>query len=194
MADIIDSANFHAEVNTELLERLLIHGDNEKEIRAIIKKVLNDARKRVAAYAKSVVGRGYRHSHGDPREAYRAVKHSVYKAILGGNISILNKRKAGAPNFYAPPRKLRKGQRGGNRIHRSKRTVNLMSYWGSDRGFVLRFRNSGTSDRESRFGNRGRIAARRWFGVSANKEMERAAQELSSLVSKAIIKHFNNGK
>lgn len=184
MSNIIDNANFHAEVNTELLERLLIHGDNEKVIRGVIAKVLKDVRGKLSMSARAALP-------NDPRQAYRAVKHSVYKTILGGNVSILNSERKSGKAYPVPEQKPRFA-RGGNRTARSRRTEDLMSYFGTDRGFILRFLNSGTSQRQSRYGNRGSISARNWFPGAAHAQMEQAAQVIADLVSQEITNRFNN--
>ena len=69
---------------------------------------------------------------------------------------------------------------------RSRRTEDLLTYQGSDRGFILRFLNAGTSDRESRIGNRGSIAARNFFGTSSQQAMEKAAEQLDALIETLI--------
>lgn len=181
----INTTNFHAEVNTEMLDRLLINGENEKAIRKIIGNVMKQVQARLSQSARSALP-------NDPRQAYKAVKHSVYKRILGGNVSILDKRRAGSRRYNVPEQKKREG-RGGNRLPRSQRTIDLMSYYGSDRGFILRFLNSGTSQRRSRFGNRGVISARNWFGNAAQSQMEQASELIAKLVNEEITKHFNNG-
>ena len=89
----------------------------------------------------------------DPREARRAIRTSVYDKVLGGNINILTGKKAHGTNSYEPQRKLTPGQRGGNRRKRSERTKQIMSYAPLDRGFILRFVNSGTKTRVIGFRN-----------------------------------------
>ena len=107
------------------LDRLQAHDSQmEQRITKIIREAIKAARSMVTADAKGAVG-------NDPRHAYKAVRSMVYKRILGGNISILQKRKAGSgKSGYEPPRTLRPGQRGGNRVPRSTRTQQLMDYEG----------------------------------------------------------------
>ena len=90
------------------LDRLQAHDPQmEKRIQDIIRKAIKAARSLVSSDAKGVIG-------NDPRHAYKAVKTMVYKRVLGANINILQKRKAGsAKSGYEPPRTLRPGQRGG---------------------------------------------------------------------------------
>ena len=143
----------------------------------------------------------------DPREARRAIRTSVYDKVLGGNINILTGKKAHGTNSYEPQRKLAPGQRGGNRRKRSERTKQIMSYAPLDRGFILRFVNSGTKTRVIGFRNtvkgnraryeqavtrihrgeklrtnRGAIAARNWFTTSAESALGNAAQMIADLI------------
>jgi hypothetical protein len=144
----------------------------------------------------------------DPRDARRAIRTSVYDKVLGGNINILTGKKAHGTNSYEPPRTLAPGQRGGNRRKRSLRTQQVMSYGPLDRGFILRFVNSGTKTRvigfrntqksnrskyESRVkrisrgmkagtGNRGSIAPRNWFMSSAESALGNAAANIAEMI------------
>lgn len=172
----------------ELESLLMSNPAMEKKVQGLIRKVLLAARKQIVGDIKngSVMK-------SDPRETYKAVKSAVYRRILGGNVSILNKRKAGVRGSVPPiVHKLEtqvnsKGNhRGGNRMPRSRRTEDLLTYQGSDRGFILRFLNAGTEGRESRVGNRGSIAARNFFGTSSQQAMERAAEQLDNLIEELI--------
>jgi hypothetical protein len=125
------------------------------------------------------------------------VKSAVYRRILGGNVSLLNKRRAGTRGPVPPVvHKLEtktnsKGNhRGGNRMPRSRRTEDLLTYQGADRGFILRFLNQGTGGRESRIGNRGAIAPRNFFATSSQKAMEQAAEQLDQLIEELIKKEI----
>ena len=163
----------------EMLDRLLASNpDMEKRMQDIIRKVLSYARAEVSKGAKSSIS-------NDPRNAYKAVKTAIYKRILGGSVSILNRRRAsGRTSNYEPPRTLQPGQRGGNRVPRGARTQQLMSYEGADRAFILRFLNSGTSTRTAGkrggvlTGNRGRIAARNWIQPTAQQALSQAIDKL----------------
>ena len=169
----------------EELERLMMSNPQmEKQVQKLIRKVLMAARREVAKAASGKMK-------SDPRKAYKAVKTAVYRKILGGSVSILNKRRAGDSGSYEPPRKLRSGQRGGNRLQRSSRTQQLMSYQGASRAFVLRFINQGTTKRETRYGNRGSIAARNFFSSSSQRAIQQAAAELDNLIDKMIKQTFN---
>ena len=162
----------------------------EERITKIIREAIKAARSMVTQDAKGAVG-------NDPRHAYKAVRSMVYKRILGGNISILQKRKAGSgKSGYEPPRTLRPGQRGGNRVPRSARTQQMMDYEGSDRGFILRFLNSGTGQRTAGtrngrlHGNRGSIAARNWFPSSGQRAMNAATQYIIDEIDRLIAEEF----
>ena len=173
------------------LDRLQAHDSQmEQRITKIIREAIKAARSMVTADAKGATG-------SDPRHAYKAVRSMVYKRILGGNISILQKRKAGSgKSGYEPPRTLRPGQRGGNRVPRSARTQQMMDYEGSDRGFILRFLNSGTGQRTAGtrngrlHGNRGSIAARNWFPSSGQRAMNAAAQYIIDEIDRLIAEEF----
>ena len=178
-----------------------------RRINGVIKQVLNEARKQISQQAKDVVK-------NDPRSAFKAVRSAVYKRILGGQVNILQKRKAGTPTNYQKPRK-GLPKRGGNRWGRSQRTKDLEGYQGMDRGFVLRFLNAGTDDREIRSytdkdgtrhdlrsggirnmsthavgGNRGSIAARNWFGSASHTALQQASAEMQELIDRIIANEF----
>ena len=170
----------------ELESLLMSNPQMEKKVQGLIRKVLLAARKEISDAASGKIK-------NDPRQAYKAVKSAVYRRILGGNVSILNKRKAGKRGPVPPivhqleTRVNSKGNhRGGNRMPRSRRTEDLLTYQGADRGFILRFLNAGTGDRESRIGNRGSIAARSFFATSSQQAMEKAAEQLDTLIEDLI--------
>jgi len=171
-----------------------------KAIQEHIREALFEARRDVMASSPL---------ESDPREAIKSIRTSVYDKVLGGNINILNGKKAHGSNSYEPPRKLSPGQRGGNRRKRSGRTQQIMGYAPLDRGFILRFVNSGTKTRvigfrntikgnrarydklatrihsgdTSRTGNRGAIAARNWFVQSAESAMANAAANIAEMIA-----------
>jgi hypothetical protein len=154
-------------------------------LQAIIRRAIGEARRNVVKDAQSVL-------ENDPRHAYKAVRYSVYKQILGGNINILSSSRRGSPTNYDPPRKLSENprQRGGNRRKRSVETMRYMSYEGVDRGFILRFLNAGTVERETRFGKRGSLAARHWFGISSAFQMDAAASRIAEEIEKLLQQEF----
>lgn len=161
--------------------------ETRNRIRKIIREELKDAAKRLREDARYEMKE-------DPRKAFRAVKSTVYRKILGGNVSILNPKKAGARYQLVKERKIEHNprQRGGNRRTRSQRTEQVDSYFGKDRAFILRFVSSGTDVRHTRYGNRGSITARNWFPNMAPHEMELAAGNLAAVVEEELVEAYNN--
>lgn len=182
MANITDNfqTDGFVEQKKELEKLMMSNPAMEKKVQGLIRKVLGEVRKNIGSAAREAM-------ESDPRNAYKAVRSAVYKRILGGNVNILQKRRAsGRGGSYTPTKTLKNGQRGGNRILRSERTMMLESYIGSDRGFVLRFLNAGTQQRSTIYGNRGSIATRNFFGNRSHADMEKAAQNLETLIDELI--------
>lgn len=172
--------------NQEKFEHMLTYEPNfDRHIRTLIRKLLQEARKHISQDVRNYIKE-------DPRKAYKAVKHSVYKQLFGGNVSILKKRRAGAESKYERPRTLQSGQRGGNRLTRVEGRNRLDKYQGSDRGFILRFLSSGTVERESRYGKRGSIRRTDMFGHIAPWHMQQAAKDLAANINE-YIKQVANG-
>ena len=178
----------------QVLEQALsTNPKTQKALQKLIRQVITEARDKVAQSAKGVM-------ESDPRQSYRAVRSSVYKKILGGNINIFNSRKAHGTNSYEPPRKLRPGQRGGNRVARGKRTDTVMHYAPQDRGFILRFINSGTGERMAGSrggrlsGNRGSIAPRNWFRGATERQLTQAVDNLANLIDTELENILNKKK
>ena len=161
----------------------------EKILRQIIRKYILQARKEIVS--------GINFKHGDPRGTRQAVRTSVYRRVFGGNVNILNPRKAHGGGSYEPPR--HPSHRGGNRRKRSANTQRMMSYGPLDRGFILRFLNEGATGRSIQFkpddrrkvdkwnqhpntGNRGSITARHFFRSLG----DRALGSMSANVAVAI--------
>ena len=177
--------------------------DFEKRLRGVIRKILGHAR----ANLRKDAARGLQ-MENDPRHAYKAVRYAVYKRLFGGQVNILNSRKAGGETGYRPARTLTPGQRGGNRRQRTSR--NLDKYEGVDRGFILRWLNDGMTKTDPRViqftendrrkvdkwnkhpntGNRGAIKARNWFGGASLKELQAVAGEMQELIDKVINDEF----
>ena len=173
----------------------------QRRIREVIKQVLGRVRKDLQDHAASGL-----QMQSDPRSAYKAVRFAVYRKLFGGQVNILSPRNKGKGRLYEPPRKLQAKQRGGNRRTRSDRTAELMSYFGKDRGFVLRFLNAGTRVRynggrngrtEEQYntfiahhegrGHRGAISARNWFGGASQHQLENAANNLDKMINDIIL-------
>lgn len=171
--------------NNAKLERLLMSGTNmEKKAIDIMRKLVRQARDEVSQRAQSAIP-------NDPRKTAHAIRSTVYRAVLGGNVNLLNSRKANAPGSYRPPRHLRPGQVGGNRRPRSRRTEQMLGYVGFDRAFVLRWLDGGTGTRTTRYGNRGAIAASNWFQNAGTQAFNNAAQNLESLIDELIQQELN---
>ena len=169
------------------LESMLVSNpDTAANIRKLISQEIAKARAAISQSAKGAMA-------SDPRQAYKAVRRSVYKSILGGQVNIFNPRggASSSGSSFVKARKLdnHPHQRGGNRRKRSARTDQVDGYVGKDRGFILRFVNSGISKpRQTRYGNRGVIAARNWLATSGQRELEAAAERLSALIDKELVK------
>ena len=172
-----------------------------RQNQTLMREALKHARKSVQDEAKEML------KGKDPRKAYQAVRSSVWKKVLGGQVNILARRRANGRQYVGG----NVGSRGA-----SERTRALHGYYGSDRGFVLRFLNAGTDGRvvenmngrsmrrksvEERsrrrqyktgtIGARGSIGARNWFSPAANKSMQMAAEEYAWLLEAAIAKVWN---
>ena len=174
-----------------LEQALSTNPKTQKALQKLIRKALMEVRPQLVAAARGAMG-------SDPRGAAKGIRLSVYKKILGGNVNILNMRKkAGNPTTYEPPRKLQPHQRGGNRVPRGERTNKVMHYGPHDRQFILRFINSGTSDRMAGTrggrlsGNRGSIAARNFFGSAGSSALTKAADNLATLIDTEIEAMLN---
>lgn len=156
----------------------------KKALQAIIRRAISEARKNIIKDARNIL-------ENDPRHAYKAVRNSVYKQILGGQINILSSRKRGrATNYRKPVKERPTNARGGNRRSRSQRTMQLDSYEGADRGFILRFLNAGTIERETRYGKRGSLSQRNWFGRSSTFQLDAAASRVVEEIEKMLQQEF----
>ena len=175
-----------------LEQALSTNPKTQKALQKLIRRVIMEARAKVSSAASDKMK-------NDPRGAAQAVRTSVYKKILGGNINIFSSRKAHGRNNYEPPRKGVSG-RGGNRRTRSPRTSQIMGYAPLDRGFILRWINDGTpgarnieftsNDRRKvdkwnkhpNTGNRGNISARNFFRGAGERALAQAADNLATLI------------
>ena len=61
-----------------------------------------------------------------------------------------------------------------------------MHYAPLDRGFILRFVNSGTANRTTRYGNRGAIAARNFFRPLGDRAMGMMRDNLATAIEKEM--------
>lgn len=197
---------FSLEVNSdvwlkqrEVLEQALsTNPDTQKALQKLIQQVLEEARRKVVQESEGAL-------YSDPRGAAHSIRRVVYQKILGANLNILNMRRAtGRQTAYEPPRKLDHNprQRGGNRVPRGSRTDKIMHYGPHDRGWILRIVDSGTvnGNREAGtrggklHGNRGNIAARGFFGRSANVALMAAADNLATMIDVELGKMLNQNK
>ena len=171
------------------LEAMLVSNpDTAAAMRKLISQEVSKARAAVAQAASGAL-------RNDPRESWKAVRRSVYKSILGGQVNILNQKGAASgSNGYRPARKLDSNphQRGGNRRKRSANTDRIDGYVGKDRGFILRFVNSGTAERQTRYGRRGSITARNWFPNIGQRELEAAAERLAAEIDRELVRIMEN--
>ena len=169
-----------------------------RRINEVIRQMMKEVRKNLQSNAQSGL-----QMKEDPRKAYKAIKMAVYRKIFGGNVSILSPRRAGNMRLYEPPR--HPSQRGGNRMKRSGRTTDMMSYQGGDRWMVLQWLNNGTRERyiggrngktEAQYnkfiadrngrGFRGSISARNWFGPRSTQELQNAAAKLDKMIDDIV--------
>lgn len=188
---------FSVDINPEVVIRqrqaleaaLSTNPNTERAFRRIVRKEILAARD---AIASTIAGK----LDNDPRGAAQAVRTVVFKKVLGANINIYNSRKRHAPSQYRPTRKLDQNprQRGGNRRKRSDRTEQVMSYGALDRGFILRFVNSGTKSRGTIYGNRGSIGARSFFLTASEPQLTAAASRIANLIDTELDNILNKKK
>ena len=171
-----------------LIEQLLTTNPNtEKALQKLIRKAIKEARAETASKIKF--------KNGDPHHAAQSIRTTVYKKILGANINIYNSRRAHGSIDYTPQRKERPPHaRGGNRRKRSAETQRILSYGPLDRGFILRFVNSGTGDRNTRYGARGSIAARNFLRNAGEPALVKAVDTLSNLIDSELQNILNKKK
>lgn len=209
------------EVNEALIDqhrramaRLLVSDpETRKRLKAVIREELKKVRKNLTEDERTAMK-------NDPRKAYLGVRYTVYRRVLGGNTSILSSRKAGARGILIQPGTLQPGQRGGNRrkVDTSTKAYRLNTYLGKDRGFILRFLNSGTVERGIKFeedssresvhrgsqggnlqkygktintGNRGHIEKRGTFETNATRYMDSAAHIIADAFAEEFETAYN---
>ena len=170
--------------NNVKLDRLLTtNPEMEKKVRRIVRQVIMGAMDPVKQAA----------DRQSTRQAAQAVRKAIYKKVLGANLNILDGRGKAGGRGPLPPESARKRShaRGGNRIPRSRRTEDLLTYQGKDAAFILRFLNSGTPNRRDN-GIRyvGQIAARHWFENVSHTALQHAAEQFDMLLDALIAKEF----
>ena len=198
------------EVNQQYLENrrhalqacMSINSDFGKRLRELIFQELKASREQIV--------RNIKFKNGDPRGTRHSVKRYITRKYLGGIVSIRDGNSSGGRNNYEAPRKLRPGQRGGNRMLRSQRTDDILHYGPGERSFILRYVNSGTAPRYAAGRNvsgkgnrraffkmqeegdwyRGSIAPRNFFATLGQPAMERAVRNLGQMVDEEFNKLF----
>lgn len=160
----------------KLLEAALSSNpDIERKIRAMVRKVLKDAREEII--------RCVRFANGDPRQSIQAIRRITYKQILGGNVNIYNRRKASESSAHGNTSPRPAGSR-----QRSTTTQRILDYGPLDRGFILRFVNQGTTRRTTAYGNRGSISPRNFFESTGAAKVIKAAERLSRMIDDELLK------
>ena len=152
-------------------------------------KMLNDAIRLMLKNVRNELSKNAKtglQMESDPRQAVKAIRHSVYRRIFGGNVNILQ----------------------GKRKRLTSEDMGKRKYFGAERGFVLRFLNQGTRERVvgfrnnkanaaryeaylksgDRAGRRGFIEARNWFGGASEAQLKKAAETLDEYINNVIIK------
>lgn len=152
-----------------------------KDLRKIVRKEIGDVRKKVVQAAAGAMAT-------DPNRSRNAVLGTVYKRVIGGSVSLFDRKKV-------KKMRLVKQKRGGasgiirNR-YVSDRTKQIRGYMPENRGFILRFINKGTQVRTANGrggrGNRGMIQGKNFFEPVANAGMKMAAENMRKQVDKMI--------
>lgn len=157
-----------------------------KDLRKVVRREVMGARKKVVQAAAGAMK-------SDPRGARNAVLGTVYKRVIGGSVSLFDKR-------TVKKMRLVKKKRGGasgiirNR-YKSDRSKQIEAYEGVNRGFILRFVNKGTVTRTANGkggrGNRGAIKGKQFFEGTAKMAMQMAAENVKKEVDRMITEIAN---
>lgn len=166
--------------------------------------ILKDAREQATGELK-------KYFFDSAHETHRAIRRIVYKKVIGGELNILNVKRA-----------LRQGRVSPSRRGRTADTSRILSYTGIDRGFILRFVNDGTNERWTKnmdghpmkrksvderpksrqyvyphmLGGRGGAARRNgrtldMFYQEGSRQMTNAAMQLQAYIDQIIEKRLN---
>lgn len=149
--------------------------DTERKVRAMVRKVLKEAREDII--------RSVHFGNSDPRQSIQAIRRVTYKKIFGGNVNIYNRRKASGSSAHGNTSPRPAGSR-----QRSATTQRILDYGPLDRGFILRFVNQGTTRRTTAYGNRGAISPRNFFGSAGAAKVSQAAERLSRMIDDELSK------
>ena len=189
------------------IEKMMTDNPETREaIQAVIRETMWEARNATSQEISGVIGGNM--------QSWRAVRHTVFQKILGGNINIFDMKRGTAQ--WKVVQKTRKVEqkpkmRGGNRRQRTMRTIMIEGYEPRARGFILRFQDSGTRQRfiggrnnfgsrrsnihynkmkESGRGNRGEITPGNFFYRIASKHLGAAAEKLATMIDEEIAKIY----
>ena len=177
------------ELNVKNIESMMTENpDMRDRLMAVIKEDMMKARNAVVNNLSNAF------ENGDPMEARRAVRHVVYKSILGGNLNILNMQRGTASwKYISKEKKVQQNPHmvGGNRRKKSTKTYRMEGYEGRARGMILRWVNKGTNTRDTKYGNRGAISARNFFGPRASAALNVVSQHLAQMIEEEIVKMYN---
>lgn len=190
----------------EAIEAIEKMRTTSKETRALLKKAMRGeiiaGKFRVSDVARRLVGSGFKHSHGDPRDAWRGVRAYVARKDdrLAGGISITNDPTVTETRAWKTTDR------------QSKRTQQLNSYYGRSRAFILRWLNAGTKARYAGGRNRrkngvtyviankgvkkasfrGKVKGKGWFTTTATIEIEKAAERVGKRAIDICLSRFAN--
>ena len=196
------------EIQVKHIEQMLTDNpDTRKSLQDAIRQLVWMARNSVSHNMAGIF------QNGDPMEARRSVRNSVYRSILGGKLTIASKRKGeGRWRVVQKDRIVEQNpkMRGGNRRRRSMRTIKMQGYEPTDRGMILNWVNAGTKDRYASGRNgktmiqylrhiyktngrgfRGNIMARDFFEPMANAAFTAIAPQIKSMIEAELEKSFN---
>lgn len=197
------------ELNVKNIEKMLTENPEMRQrIQEAIRQDVWAARNTVVKNMASVF------DNGDPAEARRAVRNIIYEKILGANLNIRNMKKGTAGwKVRQIERKIEMNptMRGGNRRHRSFKTIRMQGYEGKARGMILRWLDDGVNDRAIKFasnskrkadkwnkhpntGSRGSITPRNFFEPMAAAAFDVVSQHLAMIIEQEIEKEFNQNK
>ena len=110
-------------------ELLSTHPRMREDLEQAVREIMWEARETATERVK-------KYMFDSAHETHKAIRNIVYRKVIGGELNILNVRRA-----------LRQGRVAPSRRGRTKDTERILSYRGVDRGFIFRFANDGTNRR-----------------------------------------------
>jgi hypothetical protein len=172
-----------SQADAKVRELMQFFQKKRKYIRRIMAGPIANAKKKVQVAARGAM-------RSDPRQAYKAVRGYVWKrGDIGMSVSIMDGKKRGGKTYS----RVRK-------IHRpiKERTLQIDSYMGADRGFVLRALDQGhgnivTKLKTGGVGKLPMLPAKRFFARAAEPAVSEAAEEVARRIS-ILIKEVSEGK